>query len=380
MKILLRPNLCFLISQKGNLKLIWKDGIITSHRDLDGMRFVHFILNSSHSTALARNLADRKTIDDHLIVVGAQGVHGRDYLDEVRNIYPSTSSETENITISKTSDIVAIHGIFANKTLELMAKLFELGIPVVWCIWGGDVRILENPNNVTFLNRLKAVVCSPGETHPYPTLVVPELTDVMFYQNDIQKLSDSVEKRDRIILGNSGDASNNHPYLIEIAKQFAGYELYFPFAYNAGPDYLEKLRDTLKSEAISNFTFQTQMLSYDDYAREISVAKAMLVAHDRQQSLGSLQLAYRCDCKIFMKRVITGNDRKSRINPGFLAMLSYGCPDINDITMLETIDQRGGASLIETLLSSKNRFPDISARSIREHNNDFEKLKRICLG
>ena len=48
-----------------------------------------------------------------------------------------------------------------------------------------------------------------------------------------------------------------------------------------------------------------------------------------------MQIAYKCDCKVYLRKTITLPDNKTVINPGYLSLQMLGYPDIKDITSLE---------------------------------------------
>ena len=53
-----------------------------------------------------------------------------------------------------------------------------------------------------------------------------------------------------------------------------------------------------------------------------------------------MQIAYRCDCKVYLKKTITSPENKTLINPGYLTLQMLGYPDIRDITSLEHSEEQ----------------------------------------
>ena len=55
-----------------------------------------------------------------------------------------------------------------------------------------------------------------------------------------------------------------------------------------------------------------------------SVAQKYSTAHNRQQAVGTMQIAYKCDCKVYLRKTITLPDNKTVINPGYLSLQMLG--------------------------------------------------------
>lgn len=295
-------------------------------------KFLHIIPNCNHAVSLGNLLASIQNTSDHEILIESSHYHSLDYFQKTKNVFRNTSRLNNNLNLNKGVTVV-IHGIFSQAIFALTAKLIDSSVKTVWSIWGGDAKLLSNQKNLEILNGLDFIICVPGETLPYPELKVPEVHGCLYIPP--ASIDNQVEKDDMVVVGNSGDQSNDHPKLLQILKDTQFDKIYLPLSYNCSADYLDKLIKITKDLGLYEKTiFQTEMLDIDEYCRVFQKAKVFLTAHNRQQSLGSMQIAYLNDCLVFMKKNIIFDNGSSMLNPGYLTMLSMGYSGIYDVEEL----------------------------------------------
>lgn len=297
------------------------------------MRFVHIISNCNHAVSLSYFLSILENKEEHLILIDPMQGHSNDYFKDTKDQFSNTFWLNDNIDLSE-DDIVIFHGLFSESAKALLPKVINSPIKTVWSIWGGDAALLRTNENLDLFNKLDFVICAPGETLPFPKFHVPEINTCLYLPPP--RLNQKKDKENLIVLGNSGDPTNNHDYLLRLAQKFENAKFHIPFAYNGPPSYLEALSSLSKDLGIfEKVYFQREILSLDAYYDLFSRAKVFLAAHNRQQALGTTQIAYKCDCKVYMKKTITLPDNKTVINPGYLTLQMLGYPDIRDVTSLE---------------------------------------------
>lgn len=297
------------------------------------MKFIHIITNCNHAVSLGYFLSKLKKKDEHHVLIDPIRNHSDDFFALVKGQFPHTFWLEDSIDFNA-DDIVIFHGLFSQNAKILLYKIINSPIKTAWSIWGGDAALLAKTQALELLNQLDYVICAPGETLPFPQFSVPEVNACLYIPPPI-----SHQKRNKenlIVLGNSGNPSNNHAYLFGLAKKFKDAKFHIPFAYNGNNSYLEELCGLCKELGIfEKVYFQMENLSLNAYYDLFNRAKVFLAAHDRQQALGTMQIAYRCGCKVFLKKTITLSDNKTAINPSYLTLQMLGYPDVNDITSLE---------------------------------------------
>lgn len=297
------------------------------------MRFVHIITNCNHAVSLGYFLSSLKNWAEHLVLVDPMRGHSNDYFPNTKDQFPNTFWLNENIDLSR-EDIVIFHGLFSENVKALLPKVINSPLKTVWTIWGSDVNLLRTTQNLDLFNKLDFVICAPGETLPFPEFSVPEINACPYLPP--HRPHHKKDKENLVVLGNSGDPSNNHEHLLRLAQKFENAKFHIPFAYNGSEPYLKALSALCKDIGIfEKVHFQTEILSLDDYYDLFSRAKIFLAAHNRQQAVGTMQIAYRCDCKVYLKKTIISPENKTLINPGYLTLQMLGYPDIRDITSLE---------------------------------------------
>lgn len=331
-------------------------------------KFIHLISNCNHAVSLANFLSDIEATEEHQILIDPSKYHSKDYFLETSKIFANTSHLKGKLDLSSES-IVVFHGLFSESALGLLRQLINSPINTVWSIWGGDTRLLKEKKNIEILNKLDFVLCAPGETLPYTDFLVPELHTCLYLPPN-QPLS-NIEKEDLIVLGNSGDPSNNHAYLLKIAQKFESSKIHIPFAYNGSEAYLKTLLSLSKDIGIfERVHFQTDIMSLNDYTNLFSRAKALLTAHNRQQALGSLQIAYKANCEVYLKKIIRFDNNATMVNPAYLTLQMLGYPDIKDIACLENSNVG-----IDLPLEIENTVNDLNIRHPKHMERIFEVIK-----
>lgn len=339
------------------------------------MKFWHVIPDTNHAVSLANNLAEIDQKAEHQILIYHSQGHQKSFIEDTAQVFPRTAVLGRNLSFGS-QDIVIAHGLFTNDILKLFDAIYKQGIKTAWSIWGGDLHLIAPmAGGMEMLNRFSCVITAPGELLLYPQLHTPEVHGSL-YKLEGKLEVDVPEKEDLLILGNSGDPSNNHMYLLDLAQKFEDYQIHVPFAYNATSDYTQSLlshADTLGLR--DRLTLQTEMLSQESYRALLARARFFLAGHDRQQAVGSISVAYQNNCRVFLKRAIKRPSGEEMINPGYLHLLTYGFVDLQDIFDLE--DDTTVENLLRANLSP-NRISQVNALSVAHRAATFEKIKRIC--
>ncbi|CUH74786.1 4-alpha-L-fucosyltransferase [Tritonibacter multivorans] len=339
------------------------------------MKFWHVIPDSNHAVSLANNLREIDHAGEHEILMYHSRGHQKSYIENTMEIFPRTSILGKNLSFGE-KDIVVAHGVFTQDVINLFDAIYAQGIKTAWSIWGGDLHLLAPlKGGMALMNRFSCVITAPGELLLYPDLHTPEVHGCLYKLDGTLEMS-APEKEDLIILGNSGDPSNNHLYLLDIAQKFEGYQVHVPFAYNATEDYTQTVLEKAASLGLSDrMTLQTDILSLEDYSDLLARARIFLAGHDRQQAVGSISIAYQNNCRVYLKKAIKRPCGREMVNPGYMHLQTYGFVDIQDVFDLE--DDATVNALMRSA-PAPNRIAEINALSVEHRLATFEKIKRAC--
>ena len=339
------------------------------------MKFWHIIHDGNHLVSLAKNLADIETKDAHDVQALYSRGHKKSYIENAQKIFANVRAFDGKFSVAP-QDIVVIHGLFGQPMVDLCQALFKNKIKTVWCMWGGDLHMLAPIEGGTdLLNKFDCIISYTGELALYPDIIAPEVQGAV-HIIDGSACDTSVEKEKLIILGNSGDPSNDHLYLLDIASKFPDHQLWMPFAYNGEDDY--KAEILAKADELGlrdRLTLQEDMLPFEDYSALIARADMIFAAHNRQQALGTMGQGYLSNCRVFMRKTILSKAGKTMANPGYLQMLAYGWVSVADIGDLE---QEVHRQAILEAPSWQNEMTEVSSQSHVARSKVFERVKRVC--
>ncbi|MDT9701966.1 TDP-N-acetylfucosamine:lipid II N-acetylfucosaminyltransferase, partial [Streptomyces sp. P17] len=100
------------------------------------------------------------------------------------------------------------------------------------------------------------------------------------------------DKENSVIIGNSGDPSNQHLDIIQAINNKADKESFsyiLPMAYNMAPGYLDNIKNALLDAGVyKKCSFIEQMLPPQEYFSIVAKSKGMITAHNRQQAVGNI--------------------------------------------------------------------------------------------
>lgn len=332
-------------------------------------RFIHITLNCNHAVSLAKTLNKLSKWNEHEILIYDKRAHKKDYIKEIKERFINTKTLENNVRFND-NNIIIFHGLFLKFSLDLFRQVISMPLKKIWIIWGGDVTLLKNEDNINVLNKLDYVICAPGELLPYKKFTVPQVH--LNLNLTSEKTNKKNQKTNMIVLGNSGDPSNEHEYLLEIAKNFRNADIYIPFAYNTPEGYLQKLiKKTYELKIFDRVEFQTNIISFEEYKNVFENSKAYLSAHNRQQSFGTIQIAYTSNCETYLRKTLTLETGEKVVNPTYLNCLIHGYANIKDIVDLENSKQT-----LELPLNIINNINELSIANIDYIENTFEILKK----
>jgi hypothetical protein len=244
---------------------------------------------------------------------------------------------------------VFIHGLFFDWQKQIIQEIAGQK-HIGWIIWGGD---LYNPikNGKLLQTEVQRIdsIHTPVEGdielfhttygdkdsyeygYPYPGL----------YGN----LSASTEKDEPrlIIVGNSGDKSNNHIDVLRALSRksdIKNYKLILPVSYNLRPEYEKELINEIALLGLSGQTeLSKEFLSPEEYFKLMNRASMLITAHDRQQAIGNILASLYSGNATFVKDEIIV-DGKKKTNPtwDFLHQNKLSASKLDDLFLADSIE------------------------------------------
>ena len=105
-----------------------------------------------------------------------------------------------------------------------------------------------------------------------------------------------------ILIGNSGDPTNNHLDVFEFLKKhdIGNRNIYVPLSYGGSKRYREVVKDAGTRIFGSNFIALDTFMPYEEYCKIITSCGYVIMFHERQQGLGNVFAALWNGCKLYL--------------------------------------------------------------------------------
>lgn len=289
------------------------------------------------------------TNEDHQLF---EGLHGTDL-----TISNQRKHVVETIRSANSQHKVILHGIYDN--VLLLSLIFNLKAlqHVIWSMWGADLYF-DLPKGIKgtiiklarkwVLPRIGTKIGLKGDFEYLQKLTNNPCKDFVeigfpawFYELDEKPplcLRQAKPKRLRAMVGNSGDAKNNYPAVIDLVAQSSLFSsLTFVLNYGATEEQISKITSyaTKKLQNVE-LVFLTDKCEYIEFIELVSKHDALIYNHDRQQGVGTLNIACEYGLDLFIPKH----------NPLFNTYSSWGIvvhethyiPDMNYNDIASTID------------------------------------------
>ena len=286
-------------------------------------------------------------------------------------------------------DAVFMHGLFFDWQKTFVKKIaFQKHIG--WMIWGGD---LYNPiqNNIP----IKSLIDHIDSIHP-----VAEGDAGIFKDNYGEKVhynfrypipgvygqeASQVKKQDPplIIVGNSGDPSNNH---IDILKALSAkddirdYKILLPVAYNLSSKYERQLVDMIKELGLAqNTSLHKDFIPPSKYMALIKSSHMLITAHNRQQAIGNILASLCSGNPTFLKKKIINNGQEMT-NPTWDLLAQYGLKgnklqELIDVQSISDIKERPEKEYHKKIIQEEYGLEKISMELAQSCKNISAKVE-----
>lgn len=270
-------------------------------------------------------------------------------------------------------DVVILHSLTTLSPF-LICKI-PSNIKVVWFAWGFDLytpiayrpfikisnlygrqtaEIAENSNFKSFRQGSKRLILDYWIKKSVSRIdffsgVVPEEYDrmkelpffhaskVVFSYSTMPSKNGSglnciIAKGRNILVGNSGDMTNNHLDVFEVLKKIdlADRKIFVPLSYSGTKKYRELIKSKGKEYWGDNFIPIENFMQYDEYLQMLCSCGIRILGHERQQAMGNIKIAWEQGCKIFLS--------ETSMAYRFYAGLGVRFPTIQHDLMQEYID------------------------------------------
>ncbi|MEO1022074.1 MAG: TDP-N-acetylfucosamine:lipid II N-acetylfucosaminyltransferase [Bacteroidota bacterium] len=351
-------------------------------------KFVHLAFNHVYGTSISDMVEHlNKTTNQRHVAYIEKHRAIDDYDSEIAGNYYSTYFDcTRQLDVviqqclEPDVDGVIVHGIFFDWQKKAIRQIGNQK-HIAWYIWGGD---LYNPikhrapikDTVKYVDSVHSIIEKDYEVfeqtygekehvplgYPYPALY-GELPSV-----------DPSAKAPRIIIGNSGDVSNDHLEILQILagkRDISRYELILPMAYNLHAQYEERIRSYLKE---TNLDHQTQIrkefVSPRAYVQEMNRSSMFIAAHKRQQAVGNLLTSMYCGNQTILRKEyelydeMTTNPTWEFIYENGLSALSFQafkeCTSLSDLPVVSAEQTEAHQKSIREHFGIERRAGDLA--------------------
>lgn len=228
--------------------------------------------------------------------------------------------------IREYANLIIFHQFpFYEKLLNfLKEELDEITRKIMWYIWGGDLYFFQQMNqfknnNVPLIEQLrKEIIPRFGyigcwNRHDFDVLKAHYGTQGEFFQayystdidlkKIIQTISYSTYKKN-ILIGNSGNPSNNHIQLIESISHLKKHNihLYLIFSYGGEKIYYKNVKETLNQYFKGKYTIIYEFMDYIKYTTFLNQIDVCIMHQERQQGAGLLLWLFLLKKKIYLNK------------------------------------------------------------------------------
>lgn len=278
-------------------------------------------------------------------------------------------------------DMIMFHGIFYDWQKEMIKTIGDKK-HIGWVIWGGD---LYNPikNNAPMFE----VVSHIQSIHTLGSSDVTVFEDTygskphhLFgypYPGLYKQSSMSSKKQNPpvIVVGNSGDPSNEHLEILNmLAKKedIHNYRLLLPVSYSFNATYRETLLKAIKQLGLEEISeLKEDFIHPKKYAQLLQCAYMQITAHNRQQAVGNLLISFNSGNHAVLREKIKV-DGKEIINPTWDFLTGRGFKPVKLTDFSKTASIREFGEIPEKINREhqniiKNKFTlELRARELQE--------------
>ncbi len=308
------------------------------------MKILNCIIDEKFIDKLILTCENTKGSNQHDYVIFSK-VQKLRYVKKTQYIKFVTPNDFINYIKEKNYDVLVIHGL--NSIPFFLLPQIPRNIKVAWKAWGYDIYSFPHPRipfikirNLYHKETKRAIKpnlkTALQQEHAYiHTLfnywkikqcvkridffsgVLPEEFYLMKKHNyfhatnftlnytsfdDHIDIASPVTHENYILIGNSGDPTNNHLDIFQILykQNIKDIPIYVPLSYGGNKKYIDQV--ILKGEFLFGKQFHpiTKFLPRDEYFKIVGSCSNIIMGHERQQAIGNISYALWQGCKVFL--------------------------------------------------------------------------------
>ena len=265
------------------------------------------------------------------------------YINEIKEKIDFVSPLDLNRYIKKHNiNVVVLHNLLSLHYANILT--LPHNVKIVWFAWGKD--LYEYPQDKPFINIelyspitknnisqhinkssplkikdflrdyfLKKIIHKidffsgvlPGEYKMISKYPCFRAKEVVFHYTEFNTFPISYSpqtKGNNILIGNSGDPSNNH---LDIIDKLSKYNLgeryiYIPLSYGGNIEYIQSVINRGKEIWGRRFIPLLEFMPINEYEKNLNSCGYLIFGHERQQAIGNIGIGLRNRCKIFLSK------------------------------------------------------------------------------
>ncbi|MGO4998497.1 TDP-N-acetylfucosamine:lipid II N-acetylfucosaminyltransferase [Oceanisphaera sp. W20_SRM_FM3] len=288
---------------------------------------VHIGFNNMHLQNLVNILSEEENKNDfeHFFFISRSRSIPNWDIDLSKNknaLFFNSETQLDNvlaICLSEHVNKIIFHGLFFPWQNTLLGKIGHKN-KVAWIIWGGDLynNLKIKNENIKHVDIIGTV--AEKDYDVFSNIYGQRAHHPFYYfgPNNYINIQQPTKKEKTIIVGNSGDPSNNHiEILLELYKKkdIKDYKIIIPISYNANADHVNMIKSTVKKLNLSDTTeIMEGFIPPVEYFSIIAKCEVFVTAHNRPQAGGNLQASIFFGNKTILKKKISV-EHKTITNP-----------------------------------------------------------------
>lgn len=293
----------------------------------------HVLINHRHSVTFLSNASKFFNPDKHRFIFLDGAPQGYDWSGEML-ASASNLIQVNSLNVSS-DDCIVLHSLFYSE--DLLGQIFSLkrysGVKIVWSSWGFDFISTMRRRGAEIFGNVDCIIVnrSAFQNDSFPRDTVVD-NDTKFYLDPSKYHSSAIDKGS-ILIGNSGDPSNNHVEILD--KIDTTYKIIIPLNYNCPKNYRAELDRWISGKP--NVLAIDNMLNSNAYIRLLDTVKLSIYAHNRQQGIHTARTVYQLGGNVCLKKIIPDSNGNAMLNPGYVALFETGCPDLIDFDQIDRV-------------------------------------------
>ncbi len=337
-----------------------------------------------------------------------------EYIKQTEYVIQLTNFQFLKFLKQSNIDVVVLHN-FTTLSCSIIYKI-PSEIKVVWFAWGADLyypiaykSFIEIPNlygKITsriaknesrnlngFLRNFKRLLFDywvkksvsridyfsgviPQEYQHMKKLPFFHAKEVVFSYNALPSKSDSdmnftTAKGDNILIGNSGDMTNNHLEIFEVLKtlDLGKRKIFVPLSYSGSERYKALVKEKGREYWGDKFISMEDFMSYEEYLQVLSSCGIRIFGHERQQAMGNITIAWKQGCKIFLSETSMAYDFYKKLGVKFFTIQH----DLNQQCLDASYTNQEVETTRKILYEKRNPY-----KALKDLERMIDKLVCVC--